>query len=325
MATQTEQTEQTEQTGTQQDAAATTNTPATPQAQGATNAAAAEYTTAMRRIIEQSGADGVPAYTSAKDTYVQTTPPPATQEQLDEEAKQANRGKLMAAIGDGLVGLANLVGTSQYAPNIQWEAASPRVRERYAKIAADHAAYRDNYMAAYRKAVKADNDAALKAGKTRNEQLIAAYNGLYKAGKDEADRQQSAQQHADKMAADKAAAQATADYRAKRLIAAQRRRSSGGSGGGSGRTPMRVVTRANEHYDIDPAYVNRANVSQIYYMLPEASRARVTGGGSYLSDRDHVPTMDETLMMLDELWGIDPERHSDYYRALNILNARQID
>lgn len=83
-----------------------------------------------------------------KDAMDNSDYKPKTKAELDAERKRERRDRMIGAVGDGISAIANLVATTQYAPNMynSENSLEGKARERYEKMREEYKKNRDEYL-----------------------------------------------------------------------------------------------------------------------------------------------------------------------------------
>ena len=125
--------------------------------------------------LTQADKEKVTRPTSYVDILRHLTPfTPPTAEEVEKDRRRQRSREAIAAIGDGVRAISNLVATANYAPNAYHpnETMLGSVQDRYEKLRASRKADADAYLNAYMKAKQLDahNDEVRDAMKLRREQ-----------------------------------------------------------------------------------------------------------------------------------------------------------
>lgn len=265
---------------------------------------------------------------------------PPTAEEVEKDRRRQRSREAIAAIGDGVRAISNLVATANYAPNAYkpTETMLGSVQDRYEKLRAAQKADAEAYLNAYMKAKQLDdhNDQARDALQLRREQ--AALDHQLKLAKQSQEYQkwvaQLGEKEADRklreklgMAGIKQRADALAETkRHNRVSEAEQSR----------RTGIMETRAAGVGIDfgddedgedlggveIPKSVLNDANIGYIYNQLPESIRAQ------YRKKSGYGPKATYTEPSAEEMFKIIGQ-HINYpeaQRAISSLpNARRIE
>ena len=130
---------------------------------GGTEAKAAPVKPAEAPATTTTPADGGTPRMSYVEMFQKMSPyKPPTEEELEKERKKEKREKIFAAIGDGISALSNLYFTTQGAPNAYdpKNSLSAKAQERWDKLKKERDENGRYYTAAYRQAMKNDEEGA---------------------------------------------------------------------------------------------------------------------------------------------------------------------
>jgi hypothetical protein len=107
----------------------------------------------------KTGANGEPDFSGTyaaydrlaqiyKDAMDNSDYKPKTKAELEAERKRERRDRMIGAVGDGISAIANLVATTQYAPNMynSENSLEGKARERYEKMREEYKKNRDEYL-----------------------------------------------------------------------------------------------------------------------------------------------------------------------------------
>lgn len=223
---------------------------------------------------------------------------PPTAEEVEKDRRRQRSREAIAAIGDGVRAISNLVATANYAPNAYkpTETMLGSVQDRYEKLRAAKKADADAYLQAYMRAKQLDdhNDQARDALQLRREQAaldhqlkLAKQSQEYQKwvaqlGEKEADRKlrlqlgmAGIQQRADALAETKRHHRASEAEQSRRTgIMATRLSNSGG-----GKSVWIDLGTDENGEDMGGIEVpedafNDVNIGQVYNQLPESVRSR---------------------------------------------------
>jgi len=227
---------------------------------------------------------------------------PPTAEEVEKDRRRQRSREAIAAIGDGVRAISNLVATANYAPNAYkpTETMLGSVQDRYEKLRAAKKADADAYLQAYMRAKQLDdhNDQARDALQLRREQAaldhqlkLAKQSQEYQKwvaqlGEKEADRKlrlqlgmAGIQQRADALAETKRHNRASESEQSRRTGIMATRAANSAGGGGGGRSVFIDFGDDEDGEDlggveIPKSVLNDANIGQIYNQLPESVRAQ---------------------------------------------------
>ena len=228
---------------------------------------------------------------------------PPTAEEVEKDRRRQRSREAIAAIGDGVRAISNLVATANYAPNAYkpTETMLGSVQDRYEKLRAAKKADADAYLQAYMRAKQLDdhNDQARDALQLRREQ--AALDHQLKLAKQSQEYQkwvaQLGEKEADRKLREelvKAGLKQRADALAEtrrhnRVSEAEQSRRTGimatrGANSASGRRGAKESLSFDlgygedggdvGGYEVPKGDLNNANIGQIYNQLPESVRAQ---------------------------------------------------
>lgn len=291
--------------------------------------------------LTQSDKEKVTRPTSYVEILRHLTPfTPPTAEEVKKDRRRQRSREAIAAIGDGVRAISNLVATANYAPNAYkpTETMLGSVQDRYEKLRAAQKADAEAYLNAYMKAKQLDdhNDQARDALQLRREQ--AALDHQLKLAKQSQEYQkwvaQLGEKEADRklreklgMAGIKQRADALAETkRHNRVSEAEQSRRTGimetraaGVGIGLG------YDEDGEYlggYEVPKGDLNNANIGYIYNQLPESIRAQYRKKSGYGPKATYTePSAEEMLKIIGQ--------HINYpeaQRAISSLpNARRIE
>ena len=228
---------------------------------------------------------------------------PPTAEEVEKDRRRQRSREAIAAIGDGVRAISNLVATANYAPNAYkpTETMLGSVQDRYEKLRAAKKADADAYLQAYMRAKQLDdhNDQARDALQLRREQAaldhqlkLAKQSQEYQKwvaqlGEKEADRKlreklgmAGIQQRADALAETKRHNRASEAEQSRRTGIMATRSANSASGRSGGKESLSFVLGYDEDgedaggYEVPKGDLNNANIGQIYNQLPESVRAQ---------------------------------------------------
>lgn len=271
---------------------------------------------------------------------------PPTAEEVEKDRRRQRSREAIAAIGDGVRAISNLVATANYAPNAYHpnETMLSAVQARHDKLDAERKANADAYLNAYMKAKQLDahNDEVRDAMKLRREQAaleqqlaqakqsMAYQKMVADLGEKEANRQlreklglAGIKQRADTLAETK---------RHNRVSESEQRRRTGimatrAANAGGGKSVLIGLGYDEEGedrggYELPKGDLNEANIGLIYNQLPESIRAQYrkkSGYGPKATYRE--PSAKEMLKIIGQ--KID---YPEVQRAISSLpNARRIE
>lgn len=227
---------------------------------------------------------------------------PPTAEEVEKDRRRQRSREAIAAIGDGVRAISNLVATANYAPNAYkpTETMLGSVQDRYEKLRAAKKADADAYLQAYMRAKQLDdhNDQARDALQLRREQAaldhqlkLAKQSQEYQKwvaqlGEKEADRKlrlqlgmAGIQQRANALEETKRHNRASEAEQSRRTGIMKTRADNSAGGGGGGRSVFIDFGDDEDGEDlggveIPKSVLNDANIGQIYNQLPESVRAQ---------------------------------------------------
>ena len=271
---------------------------------------------------------------------------PPTAEEVEKDRRRQRSREAIAAIGDGVRAISNLVATANYAPNAYkpTETMLGSVQDRYEKLRAAKKADADAYLQAYMRAKQLDdhNDQARDALQLRREQAaldhqlkLAKQSQEYQKwvaqlGEKEADRKlrlqlgmAGIQQRADALAETKRHHRASEAEQSRRTgIMATRLSNSGG--GKSVWIDLGTDENGEDMggIEVPKGDLNNANIGYIYNQLPESIRAQYRKKSGYGPKATYTePSAEEMLKIIGQ--------HINYpeaQRAISSLpNARRIE
>lgn len=293
-------------------------TPPTPQPQAAAPAPnQGGGATAIKRIqqlaptpelpqvqLTQADKEKVTRPTSYVEILRHLTPfTPPTAEEVEKDRRRQRSREAIAAIGDGVRAISNLVATANYAPNAYkpTETMLGSVQDRYEKLRAAKKADADAYLQAYMRAKQLDdhNDQARDALQLRREQAaldhqlkLAKQSQEYQKwvaqlGEKEADRKlreeigkAGLKQRADALAETRRHNRASEAEQSRRTGIMATRAANPASGRSGGKESLSFVLGYDEDgedaggYEVPKGDLNNANIGQIYNQLPESVRAQ---------------------------------------------------
>lgn len=301
--------------------------------------------------LTQADKEKVTRPTSYVDILRHLTPfTPPTAEEVEKDRRRQRSREAIAAIGDGVRAISNLVATANYAPNAYHpnETMLGSVQDRYEKLRAAKKADADAYLQAYMRAKQLDdhNDQARDALQLRREKAaldhqfkLAKQSQEYQKwvaqlGEKEADRKlrlqlgmAGIQQRADALAETKRHNRASESEQSRRTGIMATRAANSAGGGGGGRSVFIDFGYDEEGgyrggYEVPKGDLNNANIGQIYNQLPESVRAQYRTKKGYGSKATYKePTAAEMLKIIGQNIN-DPNEQ----RAISRLpNARRID
>lgn len=227
---------------------------------------------------------------------------PPTAEEVEKDRRRQRSREAIAAIGDGVRAISNLVATANYAPNAYkpTETMLGSVQDRYEKLRAAKKADADAYLQAYMRAKQLDdhNDQARDALQLRREQAaldhqlkLAKQSQEYQKwvaqlGEKEADRKlrlqlgmAGIQQRANALEETKRHNRASEGEQSRRTNIMATRAANAAGGGVGGRSVFIDFGDDEDGEDlggveIPKSVLNDANIGQIYNQLPESVRAQ---------------------------------------------------
>ena len=292
--------------------------------------------------LTQADKDKVTRPTSYVEILRHLTPfTPPTAEEVEKDRRRQRSREAIAAIGDGVRAISNLVATANYAPNAYkpTETMLGSVQDRYEKLRAAKKADADAYLQAYMRAKQLDdhNDQARDALQLRREQAaldhqlkLAKQSQEYQKwvaqlGEKEADRKlrekiglAGLKQRADALTETKRHNRASEAEQSRRT-GIMATREAAGVGIGLGYDEYGEDLGG---YEVSKGDLNNANIGQIYNQLPESVRAQYrtkSGYGPKATYQD--PTAAEMLKIIGQNIN-DP----NVQRAISRLpSARRIE
>lgn len=343
-------------------------TPPAPQPQATATAPAPNQgggATAIKRIqqlaptpelpqvqLTQADKEKVTRPTSYVEILRRLTPfTPPTAEEVEADRRRQRSREAIAAIGDGVRAISNLVATANYAPNAYkpTETMLGSVQDRYEKLRAAKKADADAYLQAYMRAKQLDdhNDQARDALQLRREQAaldhqlkLAKQSQEYQKwvaqlGEKEADRKIRLQlglaglkQRDDSLAETKRHNRASEAEQSRRTGIMATRAANPTRGRSGGKESLSFVLGYDEDgedrggYEVPKGDLNNANIGQIYNQLPESVRSQYRTKKGYGSKATYKePTAAEMLKIIGQNIN-DP----NVQRAISRLpNARRIE
>jgi hypothetical protein len=253
--------------------------------------------------LTQSDKEKVTRPTSYVEILRHLTPfTPPTAEEVEKDRRRQRSREAIAAIGDGVRAISNLVATANYAPNAYkpTETMLGSVQDRYEKLRAAKKADADAYLQAYMRAKQLDdhNDQARDALQLRRDQAaldhqlkLAKQSQEYQKwvaqlGEKEADRKlrlqlgmAGIQQRANALEETKRHNRASEAEQSRRTGIMKTRADNSAGGGGGGRSVFIDFGDDEDGEDlggveIPKSVLNDANIGQIYNQLPESVRAQ---------------------------------------------------
>jgi len=264
-----------------------------------------------------------------------------TAEEVEKDRRRQRSREAIAAIGDGVRAISNLVATANYAPNAYkpTETMLGSVQDRYEKLRAAKKADADAYLQAYMRAKQLDdhNDQARDALQLRREQ--AALDHQLKLAKQSQEYQKWVAQLGGKEADRKLREKIGLDGLKQRAdaLTETKRHNRASEAEQSRRTGIMATREAagvgiglgyDEYgedlggYEVSKGDLNNANIGQIYNQLPESVRAQYrtkSGYGPKATYQD--PTAAEMLKIIGQNIN-DP----NVQRAISRLpSARRIE
>lgn len=276
---------------------------------------------------------------------------PPTAEEVEKDRRRQRSREAIAAIGDGVRAISNLVATANYAPNAYkpTETMLGSVQDRYEKLRAAKKTDADAYLQAYMRAKQLDdhNDQARDALQLRREQAaldhqlkLAKQSMAYQKmvadlGEKEADRKlrekiglAGIQQRDDALAETKRHNRASEAEQSRRTGIMATRAANPTRGRSGGKESLSLDFGYNEEggyrggYEVPKGDLNNANIGQIYNQLPESVRAQYRTKKGYGSKATYKePTAAEMLKIIGQNIN-DP----NVQRAISRLpNARRIE
>ena len=342
-------------------------TPPAPQPQATATAPAPNQgggATAIKRIqqlaptpelpqvqLTQADKEKVTRPTSYVEILRHLTPfTPPTAEEVEKDRRRQRSREAIAAIGDGVRAISNLVATANYAPNAYkpTETMLGSVQDRYEKLRAAKKADADAYLQAYMRAKQLDdhNDQARDALQLRREQAaldhqlkLAKQSQEYQKwvaqlGEKEADRKlrlqlgmAGIQQRANALEETKRHNRASEGEQSRRTNIMATRAANSAGRGGSGRSVFLDYGDDEEGedlggYEVPKGDLNNANIGQIYNQLPESVRAQYRTKKGFGSKATYTePKAEEMLKIIGQNIN-DP----NVQRAISRLpNARRVE
>lgn len=292
--------------------------------------------------LTQADKEKVTRPTSYVDILRQLTPfTPPTAEEVEKDRRRQRSREAIAAIGDGVRAISNLVATANYAPNAYHpnETMLGSVQDRYEKLRAAKKADADAYLQAYMRAKQLDdhNDQARDALQLRREK--AALDHQFKLAKQSQEYQKWVAQLGEKEADRKLREElGKAGLKQRADALAETKRHNRVSESEQRRRTGIMATRAADGvgigigydedgedlggYEVPKGDLNNANIGQIYNQLPESVRAQYRTKEGYGSKATYKePTAAEMLKIIGQNIN-DP----NVQRAISRLpNARRID
>ena len=293
---------------TQPQATATATAPAPNQGGGATAIKRIQQLAPTPELpqvqLNQADKDKVTRPTSYVEILRHLTPfTPPTAEEVEKDRRRQRSREAIAAIGDGVRAISNLVATANYAPNAYkpTETMLGSVQDRYDKLRAAKKADADAYLQAYMRAKQLDdhNDQARDALQLRREQAaldhqlkLAKQSQEYQKwvaqlGEKEADRKlreelgkAGIQQRADALAETRRHNRVSEAEQSRRTGIMATRSANSTHGGGRGNERLVLDFGDDEEgedlggYEVSKGDLNNANIGQIYSQLPESIRAQ---------------------------------------------------
>ena len=292
--------------------------------------------------LTQADKEKVTRPTSYVDILRHLTPfTPPTAEEVEKDRRRQRSREAIAAIGDGVRAISNLVATANYAPNAYHpnETMLGSVQDRYEKLRAAKKADADAYLQAYMRAKQLDdhNDQARDALQLRREK--AALDHQFKLAKQSQEYQKWVAQLGEKEADRKLREElGKAGLKQRADALAETKRHNRVSESEQRRRTGIMATRAADGvgigigydedgedlggYEVPKGDLNNANIGQIYNQLPESVRAQYRTKEGYGSKATYKePTAAEMLKIIGQNIN-DP----NVQRAISRLpNARRID
>ena len=256
--------------------------------------------------LNQADKDKVTRPTSYVEILRHLTPfTPPTAEEVEKDRRRQRSREAIAAIGDGVRAISNLVATANYAPNAYkpTETMLGSVQDRYEKLRAAKKADADAYLQAYMRAKQLDdhNDQARDALQLRREQAaldhqlkLAKQSQEYQKwvaqlGEKEADRKlrlqlgmAGIQQRADALAETKRHNRASEAEQSRRTGVMATRTANAGGG-----KSVWIDLGTDENGDdlggieVPEDAFNDVNIGQVYNQLPESVRAKYRTKNGY--------------------------------------------
>ena len=298
-------------------------TPPAPQPQATATAPAPNQgggATAIKRIqqlaptpelpqvqLTQTDKEKVTRPTSYVEILRHLTPfTPPTAEEVEKDRRRQRSREAIAAIGDGVRAISNLVATANYAPNAYkpTETMLGSVQDRYEKLRAAKKADADAYLQAYMRAKQLDdhNDQARDALQLRREQAaldhqlkLAKQSQEYQKwvaqlGEKEADRKlreelgkAGLKQRDDALAETKRHHRASEAEQSRRTGIMATRLSNSGGGGKSVWIDLGTDENGEDlgGIEVPEDAFNDVNIGQVYNQLPESIRAKYRKKSGY--------------------------------------------
>lgn len=292
--------------------------------------------------LTQADKEKVTRPTSYVDILRHLTPfTPPTAEEVEKDRRRQRSREAIAAIGDGVRAISNLVATANYAPNAYHpnETMLGSVQDRYEKLRAAKKADADAYLQAYMRAKQLDdhNDQARDALQLRREK--AALDHQFKLAKQSQEYQKWVAQLGEKEADRKLREElGKAGLKQRADALAETKRHNRVSESEQRRRTGIMATRAADGvgigigydedgedlggYEVPKGDLNNANIGQIYNQLPESVRAQYRTKEGYGSKATYKePTAAEMLKIIGQNIN-DP----NVQRAISRLpNARRVE
>ena len=299
--------------------------------------------------LSEADKDRVTRPTSYVDILRHLNPyTPPTAEEVEKDRRRQRSREAIAAIGDGVRAISNLVATANYAPNAYkpTETMLGSIQDRYEKLRASRKADADAYLNAYMKAKQLDahNDEVRDSMKLRREQAaleqqlaqakqsMAYQKMVVDLGEKEANRQlreklglAGLKQRSDALAETKRHNRVSESEQSRRTgIMATRAANSASSG-----TRSLLLDFGDDKegediggYEVPKGDLNNANIGQIYNQLPESIRAQYRTKKGYGSKATYQePRADEMLKIIGQNIN-DP----NVQRAISRLpNVRRVE
>lgn len=302
--------------------------------------------------LSEADKDRVTRPTSYVDILRHLNPyTPPTAEEVEKDRRRQRSREAIAAIGDGVRAISNLVATANYAPNAYHpnETMLSAVQARHDKLDAERKANADAYLNAYMKAKQLDahNDEVRDAMKLRREQAaleqqlaqakqsMAYQKMVADLGEKEANRQlleklglAGIKQRADTLAETKRHNRVSESEQSRRTGIMATRAANPTRGRSGDKESLSLDFGYDEEggyrggYEVPKGDLNNANIGQIYNQLPESVRAQYRTKKGYGSKATYKePTAAEMLKIIGQNIN-DP----NVQRAISRLpNARRID
>ena len=228
---------------------------------------------------------------------------PPTAEEVEKDRRRQRSREAIAAIGDGVRAISNLVATANYAPNAYkpTETMLGSVQDRYEKLRAAKKADADAYLQAYMRAKQLDdhNDQARDALQLRRDQAALDHQlaqakqsqeyqkWVAQLGEKEADRKlrlqlgmAGIQQRANALEETKRHHRASEAEQSRRTGIMATRGANSASGRRGAKESLSFDLGYGEDggdvggYEVPKGDLNNANIGQIYNQLPESVRAQ---------------------------------------------------